>query len=187
MPLKPEQDWELSVWLSFLENRHLQEVQLRLVNAQTVAKRMGLLDIHVPVITVTGTNGKGSTVQCLGAIYRAAGYRVGCYTSPHLLRFNERICVNDEPIADDKLCQAFWTIENRCGDVSLTYFETTTLAALWYFQSQDLDVIILEVGVGGRLDATNIVDADVAILTTVDIDHQLGTSCRRLGHCVTLP
>lgn len=169
---KPKRSWRLVEWLSFLENRHQQEVKLRLVNARMVAERLHLLDISVPVITVTGTNGKGSTVQSLETLYHTAGYRIGCYTSPHLLRFNERIRVNQKNIDDKTLCEIFWQIEAARGDVSLTYFETATLAALVYFKSQSLDVMVLEVGVGGRLDATNIVDADVAIITTVALDHQ---------------
>ncbi len=182
--MKPSLDWSVSDWLSFLENRHQQEVQLRLVNAKEVAARMGLLTVNVPVVTVTGTNGKGSTVQTLTAIYQAAGYRVGCYTSPHLLRFNERIRINQTPISDEALCDAFWQVELARQHTSLTYFETATLAALLYFQASSLDVIVLEVGVGGRLDATNIIDADVAVITTVDLDHQdyLGATTEAIGY-----
>ncbi len=184
MSLEPTSSWQLTDWLSFLENRHQQEVQLRLVNAKQVADAMKLLPVNVPVITVTGTNGKGSTVQMLEAIYHAAGYRVGCYTSPHLLHFNERIRVNKQPIADAVLCDIFHQIERARDTVSLTYFEMVTLAALHYFRAADLDVIILEVGVGGRLDATNIVDADVAVITTVDLDHQdyLGPDKESIGY-----
>lgn len=184
MSMKPALDWPLSDWLNFLENRHQQEVQLRLVNAKKVAEHMGLLDINIPVVTVTGTNGKGSTVQALEAIYQAAGYRVGCYTSPHLLRFNERIRLNQTPISDAALCDAFWQIELARQDTPLTYFETATLAALLYFQASSLDIIVLEVGVGGRLDATNIINADVAVITTVDLDHQdyLGATKEAIGY-----
>lgn len=184
MSLEPASNWQLADWLFFLENRYQQEVQLRLVNAQSVAERMGLLPVNIPVITVTGTNGKGSTVQMLEAIYHAAGYRVGCYTSPHLLHFNERIRVNKTPIADHVLCDIFHQIEHERGTIPLTYFEMATLAALHYFHAIELDVIILEVGVGGRLDATNIVDADVAVITTVDLDHQdyLGPDKESIGY-----
>ncbi|MDP3704294.1 MAG: folylpolyglutamate synthase/dihydrofolate synthase family protein [Legionellaceae bacterium] len=184
MRTKPYCDWIVSEWLDFLENRHHQEVQLRLVNAKIVAKRLDLLDLHVPVITVAGTNGKGSTVAALTAIYCAAGYRVGSYTSPHLLSFNERICVNQEPISDAVLCAAFTRIEDARGATSLTYFEAATLAGLLYFKESALDVVILEVGVGGRLDATNIIDSDLAIITTVDFDHQdyLGHDKEAIGY-----
>lgn len=184
LSLKPALDWTLANWLYCLEHRHQQEVQLRLVNAKNVAERLGVLEVSVPVITVTGTNGKGSTVQALEAIYLAAGYRVGTYTSPHLLRFNERIRINQRPITDEVLCEVFWQIENARGDIVLTYFETATLAALCYFQLSALDLMVLEVGVGGRLDATNIVNADVAVITTVDLDHQayLGSDKEAIGY-----
>jgi len=184
MPHKPYGDWVLSEWLEFLENRHQQEIQLRLANAQDVAERLNLLDLRVPVITVAGTNGKGSTVAALVAIYKAAGYRVGSYTSPHLLHFNERICVNQEPINDVALCNLLIRIEEARAETSLTYFEAVTLAGLLYFSESALDVIILEVGLGGRLDATNMIDADLAIITTVDLDHQhyLGPDKESIGY-----
>ena len=166
------QAWTLNEWLYYLEHRHASEVQLRLVNAYDVALVMGLLKWSIPVITVGGTNGKGSTVAALSAIYSAAGYRVGQFTSPHLLTFNERICINQQPISDDDLCLAFSCVEEQRKTIPLTYFEMSLLAALLYFKQANLDVIILEVGVGGRLDATNIIDADLAIITTVDLDHQ---------------
>lgn len=183
MPNKPESNWSLSEWLDFLENRHLNEVQLRLVNPKIVAERMNLIDWQIPVITVAGTNGKGSTVQALEAIYCAAGYRVGCFTSPHLLRFNERIRVNKKWISDASLCTAFMMIEAARANTPLTYFETVFLASLLYFKESALDVIILEVGVGGRLDATNIIDADISVITTVDLDHQdyLGNDKEQIG------
>ena len=177
-------DLSLADWLRLLENRHSQEIQLGLERVKRVAEGLGLHNTDVPVITVAGTNGKGSTVASLEAIYRAAGYRVASYTSPHLLVFNERICINQQPITDAHLCAAFDYIEQGRGSVHLTYFETVTLAALWYFKQCKLDLIILEVGMGGRLDATNIIDADLAIITTVDLDHQayLGDTKELIGH-----
>ena len=135
------------------------------------------------VITVAGTNGKGSTVAMIEAIYCEAGYRVGAYTSPHLLFFNERIRLNKQSISDDALCRAFTLIEQTRGLIHLTYFEMATLAALLTFKQSKLDVIILEVGIGGRLDATNIVDADLAVITTVDFDHEdyLGNTIEAIG------
>lgn len=173
----------LATWLSDLENRYVDEIQLGLHRIRYVAERSQLLACAVPVITVAGTNGKGSTVAALEAIYVASGYQVGCYTSPHLFCFNERIRVNQTPISDEALCQAFQWVEQQRGETALTYFEMTTLAALWYFQQSALDVIVLEVGMGGRLDATNIIDADLSIITTVDYDHQafLGTTKEAIG------
>ena len=175
--------WALEQWLYYLEHRHSQAIQLRLVNAAHVATVMNVLKWSIPVITVGGTNGKGSTVTALAAIYQAAGYRVGQFTSPHLFRFNERICINQQPITDEELCQLFARIETARAETSLTYFEMSLLAALLYFKEADLDVLILEVGMGGRLDATNIIDADLAIVTTVDLDHQdlLGADKEAIG------
>ena len=164
--------WDLEQWLHHLEHRYKQPIHLRLVNAECVAQNMDVLHWSIPVITVGGTNGKGSTVAALSAIYQAAGYRVGQFTSPHLLRFNERICINQFPISDAELCELFHHVEIARGETTLTYFETSFLAALLYFKKADLDVLILEVGLGGRLDATNIIDADLAIITTIDLDHQ---------------
>lgn len=177
------ENWTLAEWLDYLENRHSVEVQLRLVNVHCVAKIMAVQAWDIPVITVAGTNGKGSTVAALSAIYQSAGYRVGQFTSPHVLHFNERICINQQPIADASLCQLFHQIEMARGDTGLTYFEMSFLAALLYFKQADLDLMILEVGVGGRLDATNCIDADLAIITTVDLDHQdyLGPDKESIG------
>lgn len=177
------ENWTLAEWLDYLENRHSVEVQLRLVNVDCVAKIMNVQAWDIPVITVAGTNGKGSTVAALSAIYQSAGYRVGQFTSPHVLHFNERICVNQQPIEDDALCQLFHQIEMARGDTGLTYFEMSFLAALLYFKNAGLDLMILEVGVGGRLDATNCIDADLAIITTVDLDHQdyLGPDKESIG------
>ncbi|MCA0403893.1 MAG: bifunctional folylpolyglutamate synthase/dihydrofolate synthase [Proteobacteria bacterium] len=163
----------LEQWLTYLENQHSKEIQLGLDRILEVAKRLALLSWQdTKIITVAGTNGKGSTVAFLEAAFVLQGYQVGAYTSPHLLHFNERIRVNRSSIDDESLCQAFLQIEEARKDIHLTYFETATLAALLYFKAKKLDLIILEVGLGGRLDATNIIDADLAIITTIDLDHQ---------------
>ncbi len=123
------------------------------------------------VITVAGTNGKGSSVAMLESILLAAGYRVGCYTSPHLLRYNERIRINGAEVEDEALCESFEHIDQAREDISLTYFEFGTLAAFDLFNRAELDVAVLEVGLGGRLDAVNLINADVALITPVDLDH----------------
>lgn len=177
-------NFNLDHWLHYLENSHTQEIQLGLTRITAVAKRLDLLRWEAQVITVTGTNGKGSTVTALETIYTTAGYNVATYTSPHLIHFNERIRVNTQAISDKELCDAFLVIEKAREDIPLTYFEMATLAALWYFRQCILDVIILEVGIGGRLDATNIIDSDLAIITTVDFDHQdyLGHTKEAIGY-----
>ena len=144
---------------------------------------MGLAQPAEKVITVAGTNGKGSTVAFIEAIARAAGWQVGAYTSPHLLRYNERVRIDGHDVDDAALVAAFEAVEAARGDTPLTYFEYGTLAALWLFERSRLDLAILEVGLGGRLDAVNIVDADVAVITTVDLDHQdwLGDDREAIG------
>jgi dihydrofolate synthase/folylpolyglutamate synthase len=173
----------LNEWLSYFEHRSAAEIELGLTRIQTVAERLKLLPVKVPVISVAGTNGKGSTVATLEALYCEAGYRVGAYTSPHLLCFNERIRLNQQLVTDDFLCKAFSQIEYARDTIHLTYFEMATLAALMYFEVSCVDVVILEVGLGGRLDATNIVDANLAIITTIDFDHEayLGNTLDAIG------
>lgn len=181
---KSWQDWTLDQWLYHLEHRNTQEIQLGLSRIKKVAHQLQLVTPQCPVITVAGTNGKGSTVTALETIYNTAGYKTASYTSPHLLFFNERIKVNLHPVSNEDLCRIFGLIEQERGSIMLTYFEMATLAALWYFKEQKVDVILLEVGIGGRLDATNIIDADLSIITTIDYDHQdyLGTTLEAIGH-----
>lgn len=181
---KPWSEWSLKQWLNSLENRNTPEIQLGLTRILEVAQKLKVQTPGCKVITVAGTNGKGSTVSALETIYHTAGYKVGSYTSPHLIHFNERIRVNLVSISDEDLCRIFNFIEEVREQVHLTYFEITTLAALCYFKEQNLDIIILEVGLGGRLDATNIIDADVSIITTIDYDHQeyLGTTLEAIGY-----
>lgn len=161
----------LDDWLRWQENLFLSAIKLGLERIRLVAGRMGLLQLPVPVITVGGTNGKGSTCAMLGQILRQQGYKVGTYTSPHLLRYNERIAINGEPVMDAAICAAFKAIDKARGKTDLTYFEFGTLAAVWCFLQENVDVMVLEVGLGGRLDACNLWDADVAIITGIGIDH----------------
>jgi dihydrofolate synthase/folylpolyglutamate synthase len=168
----------LDAWLAYLETLHPKAIAMGLARVDAVFERLGTR-IECPVITVTGTNGKGSTCAMLEAMLRSAGYRVGLYTSPHLLRYNERVHITGSDAIDDDLLLAFNAVEDARlatldaagAPILLTYFEFGTLAALWLFARAALDVLILEVGLGGRLDAVNIIDADVAVLTSVDIDH----------------
>lgn len=162
---------ELERWLQRLEKLHPSEIDLGLDRIRAVAERLALGKPANKVITVAGTNGKGSCVAAAGALLRAAGYSVGSYTSPHLLAFNERIRINGECVGDAEIVAAFEAIEAARGETSLTYFEYTTLAGLLIFSNAGLDFAVLEVGLGGRLDAVNLVDADIGIVTSVDIDH----------------
>ncbi len=161
----------LQDWLSWQESLHLSAIDLGLDRIAVVAGRMGLLAPAFPVITVAGTNGKGSTTALLTSILHTSGYRVGTYTSPHILRYNERVALDGQPVADELLCAAFTAIDAARLDVSLTYFEFGTLAAMWVFTQHQVDVAVLEVGLGGRLDASNLWDADVAVITAIGIDH----------------
>jgi len=164
----------LAGWLAYLETLHPKAIEMGLDRVAGVASMMAL-DVGCPVITVGGTNGKGSTCAMLDAIYRHAGYRVGQYTSPHLLRFNERVRIAGNEAEDETLVAAFARVEQArtASDppTPLTYFEFSTLAALHVFAGARLDVLVLEVGLGGRLDAVNVIDADVAVVTAIDIDH----------------
>lgn len=168
---------DLIAWLSAIEQKHTTDIILGLERISLIAEQMGLSHFECPVITVAGTNGKGSTVAFLQALYSAAGYRVGAYFSPHLHDFTERVMINNRPVAEEALCQAFDVIANASAHSALTFFEFITLAALWLFKKNELDVVILEVGLGGRLDAVNCVENTVAILTQIELDH-----CDRLGH-----
>ncbi len=174
----------LAAWLASMERGHPQPIALGLDRVREVAVRTGLGKPARRVVAIGGTNGKGSTVAFVEAIARAGGWRVGAYTSPHLLRYNERVRIDGREADDAALVAAFEAVEAARGETSLTYFETGTLAALRLFEAADLDLAILEVGLGGRLDAVNIVDADVAAITTVGLDHQdwLGDDREAIGH-----
>ncbi len=173
----------LDEWLAWQETLHPAEIELGLERPGTVLSRMGRQRAPFPVITVAGTNGKGSSVAMLEAILRAAGYRVGTYTSPHLLRYTERIRIDGREIDESELCRAFEAVDQARGTISLTYFEFGTLAAFELFSRSALDVAVLEVGMGGRLDAVNAWDPDVALVTAVGVDHTawLGSDREAIG------
>ncbi len=168
----------LGQWLHRLEGLHPSAIDLGLQRVAAVAGTLGVLPVGVPVITVAGTNGKGSTVAVLESLLGETGQLTGVYTSPHLLRFNERIRVGGAEASDTEIVAAFEMIDSARDATSLTYFEFATLAALLVFRARQVDVLVLEVGLGGRLDAVNIVDPDVAVITHIDLDHQewLGSS-----------
>lgn len=172
----------LDGWLQLLEQRHAQTIQLGLERVAAVRAALKP-DPDAVVITVGGTNGKGSCCAMLEAILLAEGYRVGCYTSPHLLRYNERVRIDGKDASDEALVAGFNAVEAARGDTPLTYFEHGTLAAWAVFAAQKLDVIILEVGLGGRLDAVNVIDADCALVTSVALDHMdyLGDTREAIG------
>ncbi|MEO5573006.1 MAG: bifunctional tetrahydrofolate synthase/dihydrofolate synthase [Gammaproteobacteria bacterium] len=161
----------LAEWLSWQETQHAKPIDLGLERTRPLLRRLSLDHPSHAIITVAGTNGKGSSVALLEAILHGAGYRVGAYTSPHLLRYNERIRILGEEADDAQLCASFERINEARGDISLTYFEFATLAAFDIFQRARLDVAILEVGLGGRLDTVNLLDADVALISAIGIDH----------------
>lgn len=173
----------LDQWLARIEAIHPAEIELGLSRVQQVYQRLPQLPSTTSVITVAGTNGKGSTVQALAALGIAAGKRVATYTSPHLLRYNERVQIQQAPVSDARLVAAFEQVDKARQGIELTYFEFGTLAALVIFAEQPLDWVVLEVGLGGRLDAVNIVDPSIAIITSVAMDHEawLGNSREAIG------
>jgi dihydrofolate synthase / folylpolyglutamate synthase len=175
----------LADWLSWLEQSHPREIDLGLGRITQVASRLDLLSPQALIVTVAGTNGKGSCVATSAEILNAAGYSVGVYTSPHLLHYNERIRINNRLATDGEICEAFAEIYQACEQesVSLTYFEYGTLAAFYLFKQHQVTAMVLEVGLGGRLDAVNILDADIAIITSIDLDHQdwLGDTREKIG------
>jgi len=182
----------LADWLVRIEHQHPKAIDMGLERVRAVAQRLGLTRPARHVITVAGTNGKGSTVAFIEAIARAAGLKVGAYTSPHLLDYNERVRIDGGDADDADLVAGFEAVDaarldpdaGNAAPIALTYFEYGTLCALWLFERADLDLAILEVGLGGRLDATNLVDPDVAVITTVDLDHQefLGDDREAIGY-----
>jgi dihydrofolate synthase/folylpolyglutamate synthase len=172
----------LADWLALLETRHSKAIDMGLERVSQVRQKLDIR-FDCPVITVAGTNGKGSTCAMLESILMRAGYRVGLYIKPHFLHFNERARVEGVPAADAALLAAFAAVEAQRGEISLTYFEFTTLAIMKLLADAKLDVVILEVGLGGRLDAVNVIDADVAVVTSIDIDHTeyLGSTREQIG------
>lgn len=183
-PQPVERFSRLADWLSWQETLHPKAIDLGLERVRQVATQLDemlggrLFRRHqesgrpVKKILVAGTNGKGSCVASMSALLRHQGLSVGCYTSPHLIRYNERISINGIEASDTSLCAAFHAIDHARGETSLSYFEFGTLAAFWLMAQADLDIWLIEVGLGGRLDATNILDADIAIITSIDIDHE---------------
>lgn len=174
----------LPEWLQWQEKLHFTEVDPGLERVGQVWKQLGgNSKLPFTVITVAGTNGKGSSVAILNAILSEAGYRVGTYTSPHILQYNERICVNGHSCDDAMICESFNRIDDARGQTSLTYFEFSTLAAVDIFCQQNLDIAILEVGMGGRLDAVNLFDCDMALITPISLDHTiwLGNNREQIG------
>lgn len=173
----------LTEWLSYLESIHVVEIELGLKRISAVAKNLNIDFSTSTVITVAGTNGKGTTCAFLENAFLAQKLTCAVYSSPHIERFNERLRLNRSEVTDSALVNAFETIESTRGNITLTYYEYTTLAALLILMAEQPDVIILEVGLGGRLDATNIIDADVAVITTIDLDHQafLGNTREAIG------
>lgn len=180
----PQATSPLAMWLDYLSNIHTSAIDLGLDRVQSVAQSANLTKPAPTVITVAGTNGKGSTCALMEAILLDAGYSVGVYSSPHLIRYNERVRINGHDLPDDKHTQAFDFIETQRGEVSLSFFEYATLAALRLFQTERVDIVLLEVGLGGRLDATNVVEHDVSVITSLAIDHVdwLGDDINVIGY-----
>ena len=175
----------LPQWLEWIESSHpVDKIELGLDRVRTVFLRMGLDLSGSQKVIVGGTNGKGSTVAMLDQVLRDQGETVGCFTSPHFLRYNERIKLNGQPVSDELIIRAFMAIERARDQIPLTYFEYNTLAALHVFSLERPDVMLLEVGLGGRLDAINIVDADISVVTTVSVDHidWLGDDREKIGY-----
>jgi dihydrofolate synthase/folylpolyglutamate synthase len=173
----------LEQWLAYQQGTHGLSIDLSLERVREVAARLGLLEKRCPVVVVAGTNGKGSTAATLAALLQSCGLRVGLFTSPHLVRYNERVQIDGAPASDAALVTAFERIEAARGAVTLTFFEYNTLAALELFRHAALGAMVLEVGLGGRLDAVNIIDADVAVLCSIGIDHRewLGSTLEQIG------
>lgn len=180
----PKATSPLSMWLHYLENIHTSAIDLGLERVQAVAEKAQLTKPAPKVITVAGTNGKGSTCALMEAILLDAGYSVGVYSSPHLIRYTERVRINGSELEEAKHAQAFDFVEKKRGDISLSFFEYGTLAALRLFQTESVDVVLLEVGLGGRLDATNVVDHDVSVITSLAVDHVdwLGDDINVIGY-----
>lgn len=174
----------LSQWLAWQEHLHFRDIDPGLQRVGQVWQRMGGgRKLPFKVVTVAGTNGKGSSVAITAAVLQAAGYKTATYTSPHLLRYNERICIDSVPADDSAICESFQRIDEARGDISLTYFEFATLAAADIFCQEHVDVAVLEVGMGGRLDAVNLFDTDVALITPIGLDHMqwLGDNRELIG------
>ena len=173
----------LNEWLSYLEQLHPTEIELGLGRIGKVAKALDVINFDAKVITVAGTNGKGTTCAFLEEVLTQAGYKVGVYSSPHIQRYTERLRINKREMPEELHCQAFEKIELLRGKTSLSYFEYVTLGCLDILKAQQCDFILLEVGLGGRLDATNVVESDISVVTTIGIDHidWLGDDREKIG------
>lgn len=173
----------LNEWLNWLEGLHASAIDMGLERVRQVWDAMQLKPAF-PVIMVAGTNGKGSVCAMLSTMYQRAGFKVGCYTSPHIHRYNERVAIDLQPVSDERIMQSFAAIDAARGDTSLTYFEFGTLGAMHSFIEEKVDVAIMEVGLGGRLDAVNIFEPDVSVVVSVDIDHAaiLGDNREDIGY-----
>jgi len=174
---------DLDDWLAYISEQHWQSIDMGLQRMQDMVARLNLQQPAAKVITVAGTNGKGSTCYAAEAMLLQAGMSVGTTLSPHVTRFNERVRINGAEAEDQLLCRAFSAIDRQRSDLPLTYFEFSALAALWCFKEQKVDVCILEIGLGGRLDAFNVIDADIAVITSIGLDHQqfLGETTEAIG------
>ncbi|MGA0381409.1 MAG: bifunctional folylpolyglutamate synthase/dihydrofolate synthase [Arenicellales bacterium] len=180
--MRPNTGSSLDEWTTYIQSIHFRSIDLSLDRPRRVLHRMRLPRPST-VIVVGGTNGKGTTVRLLETVYRSAGYSVGCYTSPHLISYTERVRLNDEDVEAAALCRAFSAVDMARQEIPLTYFEFGTLAAFKLMADSNIQVAILEVGMGGRLDAVNLMSADLAVITSVELDHQawLGTTRERIG------
>ncbi|WP_354624456.1 bifunctional tetrahydrofolate synthase/dihydrofolate synthase [Psychromonas sp. MME2] len=174
----------LEAWLSYIEKLHPSEIELGLTRISKVGKALDLIHFDAMVITVGGTNGKGTTCAFLEEILMQAGYKVGVYSSPHILRYSERLRINKQELSAEDHCQAFELIEKTRKEISLSYFEFVTLGCLALLKKENCDFILLEVGLGGRLDATNMVESDISVITTIAIDHVdwLGDNREKIGY-----
>ena len=184
MVTSSRRDFTLERWLAWFETLHPKKIDLSLDRLVAVLDTLNLRRPPFKIVTVAGTNGKGSCVAMLESIYWHAGYAVGTFTSPHVWRFNERIRFDGADATDDELVELFRVIDASLGSITLSYFEASAVAALLHFKRRKADVVILEVGMGGRLDATNAVDADCALIVSIDLDHQefLGDTREAIGH-----
>lgn len=162
---------DLSAWLEYIQGLHVRSIDLSLERVKEIYRKLYPQGIEAKVITIAGTNGKGSSAELIASIYATAGYSVGKYTSPHLVEFNERFEINRAPVSDESLILAFEQVERARQSVPLTFFEFATLIAIYLFAEAKLDVMVMEVGLGGRLDAVNILDSDIALITNISIDH----------------
>ncbi|MFK7864067.1 MAG: bifunctional tetrahydrofolate synthase/dihydrofolate synthase [Pseudohongiellaceae bacterium] len=175
--------WCLSEWLDYISEVHPREIELGLSRVKAVASALNLERPATKIVTIAGTNGKGTCAAYLEALLAGKGIRTGAYTSPHIHCFTERVRVNGSDVSEANICEAFLAIDTARDTVSLSYFEFATLAALWIFSRQNIQVALLEVGLGGRLDAVNIVDADIALITSIALDHEdwLGSDLEVIG------